>query len=187
MPNQSLNDLIKIADALDEKGLNKEADFVDSVVKSAVERSRAVQDFIDQLKKAFSGISESSKAFPNIRKALPEILRLIDITANYKEFLQPSVSVKTYEALQDITKGLAENISSLQDNIDDIKKEMATEKDAEKLHRLQLEMQHYDKELTKNWASVKQLQEKDAEKFRKFVQMYDEKRKQKIIRDYKGK
>ena len=180
-----LNDLIKIADALDEKGLHKEADFVDSMlIKSA--RARAVQDFIDQLKKAFQNVSPTSRAFPNIRKSLPEILRLIDITAGYREYQQPSVTEKTLQEIQNPDRILVENVAALQDDIEDIQKEMKTETDQEKLKDLQFELQDLTKRLKVQFEKVVALRdstrEEDKEKFKEFVRQYDEKRRQRIVR-----
>lgn len=183
-----INDLIKIADVLDNIGLREEADFADSIIKSAVERSRSVQNFIDQLKKAFQNISSSSKAFPNIHKALPEILRIIELTSEYRSFVQPSIKDTMLESMHDPINMLVENIVTLQDNIEDIEHEMKQKQNPNELNVLRMELQHYVKELKTQFDKVKQLKEsarkEDAEKFIEFVKKYDEKRRQKILKDF---
>ncbi len=71
-----LNELAAIANSLDKSGYRPQADTVDLLIGKLAGSgsSRAVQDFIDDLKKAFLNVANSKETFPTIsEKSLPEI------------------------------------------------------------------------------------------------------------------
>ena len=116
------NDLIEIADMLDKKGLRKEADFVDSMIKVAADRTRAVQNFIDAIKIGFQNAAKEPKLFPNIQKALPEIFKVIDTMSEHRSFVDPHITSDTVESLKtNSIRELAESVLARQEDIEDIK------------------------------------------------------------------
>lgn len=180
MPNM-YNDLIKVADLLDEKGLLKEANFVDLLVKSATERTRAVENYIESLKKHFQQAAASSKVFPTIKKSLPEILRIIDLVAGFRDYLNPSSTEETLKTLNpNEIQLLVESISARQDDIEDIKKEMTSmskmeysSENIDKFFKLQEEYKSLARELKAKYDEVAKLRATDVAKFREFMKLYD--------------
>ncbi|MFA5024023.1 MAG: hypothetical protein WC523_03665 [Patescibacteria group bacterium] len=184
-----INDLIKISDALDEKGLKKEADFVDELIKmSSSKRTAAVQKFIDDLKKSFLDVSQSS-IFPAInKKSLPEILKVIDILSENINYLDPSIPAESVKKLQDPINTLVENIVALEEGIEDVDDELKNEKDSAKISRLNNEKTSLNDSLKQQFDQAKRIRDGqragDKERFQEFIKLLDEKKRKRISERY---
>ena len=181
--NNTITDLINIANVLDDKGLIKEADYIDALLKSAAERERAVEQFIADLKRALTNAAQSPKHFPTIHKALPEVLKVIDVLSEHRAYLNPTISEQTLESMKGPVSQLVDMIVAGEENILDVQRQLKEAKDPTAINALQLEQQGLTKEVKARWDEVAKLNDIDRAAFTK---MLDTKKRQRISESYKG-
>lgn len=141
-----INDLIKIADALDKIGLKQEASFVDLLIKNSAEQARVVQDFVDDLKKALQNVSSSPNILPTINaQSLPEIIQVIDTLLGEKKY----ISGHGINITQNPINELAEGILALEDDIKKIDLEISNTKEENELKQLHREQENLKTKLKK--------------------------------------
>jgi len=167
-------DLIKISDELDEMGLTKEAEFIDSIIKISEKKEIPIGLFVDDLKKIFTNFSKG-KAFSKIKSALPEIFRILDIFSRLQDHkfkeMAPSHELESLSPAPAVM--LAEHTLARQEDIDDIQIQIKQTKDPIKLKQLQGELESIVRELKGNFNEIAKLRNEDVEEFREFVKHYD--------------
>ena len=166
----NLNDLIKIADVLDARGLTEEADFVDSLVKSAAQSESAVKEFVDDLKKVLNHAAVDPKYSAGLKSSLPEVFKLIDEMVGYKSYVNPHVTTTTVkEMTADSLANLVSNIVQGQANIESVEKELAATTDPQQKALLEIERRKYQEEVRHRFGLVSKLTEAERREFNKLL------------------
>jgi len=174
---QSISELIMLADILDAGGFIKEAESIDNIIKISVMQPRLLNDFIEDLKTAFSSAAQSKTVFPHItEESLPEILKVVDIISQHGQYLAPDMSNKRLEETMDYSKVLVDQILALRDNIKKIEIEIASEKDNTIKHKLESELYKFSTDLSNLRKEIEALRISDKleeqQKYKKFLDFY---------------
>src|SRR5690242_21939172 len=98
--NSALVKLAKLANRLDQLGMFDYADQLDAVL-AAGQRSRAVDDFINELNRIFVIVANDPRVESINKDNLQVILNVINTVAEKGTFLGPSIKDETFETMKD--------------------------------------------------------------------------------------
>ena len=181
MSIKALERLIKVANTLDKLGMHEYANQIDLIILAGGQRSRAVDDFIITLKRAYENVAKHANVMPTINdKSLPEILRVIDILAEHGNFTGPDVSAETVKGLEDESNTAVESMMELERSISELSSAIDTEKDPMKKQELQRNLEHNRKKLGEIQATVDTWRngrrKGDTEKYQRWEKLWKERK-----------
>jgi len=182
-----IEQLVNIANALDNAGFHSHANAVDGlVIKLAGHVGRGAQNFIDDLKKGLERAALSEETFPTIsEKSLQDIYKVIDIVAehgrDYTGGTGPSASFfeAQKEGIMDFVDGAIELENSVRKVQDQLSKTTRPD-EAEELNKiLKEENDSYLKLLEEVHKKFKEgNRPDDAAKYEKFRAILEQRRKE---------
>ena len=183
-----LRGLIYIANMLDDAGHYTQADAVDSLIYKNAAAGKAVQKFIDDLKKGLSSAARSEKEFPTIsEKSLADVYKVIDIVTEHGTY-EESIMPRRTEFLEEWQEGvipLVEGAIELENSIRQMVEQLEKTRDtkdvaetAELINAIEKEQERYKKILEEAEKFNIGGRPGDPEKYEKFKYLLKQKRKE---------
>lgn len=183
---KALSHLVKVANELDKSGFYSDADRLDTLIRIATgERTRAVENFIQELKRIFTVVANSPQVPSINQENLEVILNVIDTLAGKGTFLDPSSSSSTWEKIKEFDEGIigfVEGLIELEESIKKLKDQLVREKDPTKRESINQEMEREHDRVVKlmeqvtHWKNGKR--KDDTEKYNKFLELYGQRKKE---------
>lgn len=181
--NEIFERLVKVANTLDCLGMYEYADQIDLMVLASGQRTRAVDDFIKELKRIFTIVANDPRV-PSINmENLEVITNVIDTLADKGTFLGPRISEDSMEQLKDEVNIAVEGLVELSRAIIKLNKALETEKDPSKLQGFKMDLDNDRKKLGEIWKMVNGWRtgrrSSDTDKYKRFEEIWN-KRKNEI-------
>jgi len=182
---KALEKLVKIANQFDQSGLTDYADRVDMIVLAVGQRTRAVDDFIQELKRIFKVVANDQRV-PSINSEnLEVILNVIDTLANKGTFLNPSNNPAMLRRVKEMDDGvvqIVDGLLELENSVKKLKEQLATTTNPEKRNMIEDEMGKEHELVIKLMEQVNHWKagnrKGDKEQYEKFLELYKSKKEE---------
>jgi FtsZ-binding cell division protein ZapB len=140
--NETIDKLIRIADALDSTGFKKEANMIDNLIRKTADNNNVIHDFVADLIMAFKDTAAKQNIFPTINeKSLPEILQVISDTLEKKAYNAGVSGLEILKQLENPVRQIVDGILALEDDIPKVLKDISESKDELEKKSLESEYQ----------------------------------------------
>lgn len=169
--------LIKLANELDTNGEFKTADDIDKIILFAGDRTAAVDEFIQKLKKMFILVAQNPNV-PSINENnLDIIFAVIDTLSDKGTFLNPSTESESIKNFDDDVVKTVEEMKELERSVKQLKVDLQQQHNAIDLRKINSELERDDKKLRalKEKVRIWQLGQRkgDSEKYKRFEQLWN--------------